>query len=99
MSYKLSIVIPAYNEEKFIIKILDTIKKAEIDNVSKEIVIVNDCSTDNTKKLVEGFIAKNTQEDIRLINHEKNQGKGAALHKGIDNATGDFVIIQDAAKS
>ena len=92
----LSIVIPAYNEENTIVSILDLIRYARIDSIKKEVIIVNDCSKDRTKELVDKYIKENPDLIIRLINHEKNQGKGAAVHNGIDNSTGDFLIIQDA---
>ena len=93
---KLSIIIPAYNEENTIISILETIRKAELDSVEKEYIIINDYSTDRTKELLEDYIKSNTDLNIKLVNHKKNQGKGVAIHNGIDNATGNFLIIQDA---
>ena len=93
---KLSIIIPAYNEENTIISILETIRKAELDSVEKEYIIINDYSTDRTKELVEDFIISHSDLNIKLINHKKNQGKGTAIHNGINKATGDFLIIQDA---
>jgi glycosyltransferase involved in cell wall biosynthesis len=77
--------------------ILDKIKKVTLpQNISKEIIIINDCSTDNSKLQIETYIANNTNLDIKFFNHEKNKGKGAALHTGIKNASGEFTIIQDA---
>ncbi|MBN2612983.1 MAG: glycosyltransferase family 2 protein [Bacteroidales bacterium] len=96
MKYTISIIIPAYNEEQSIISILERILAADIDSVEKEILIINDCSTDRTKELAENFIQNNPSVKIKLFDQEKNQGKGAAIHKGIDLATGDFVIVQDA---
>lgn len=94
---KLSIVIPAYNEEKTIHLILDKIKMVKmLNNIEKEIIIVNDCSKDNTKQAIENYIQSNSQHNIRLFNQEFNQGKGAALHKGISLATGECLVIQDA---
>jgi glycosyltransferase involved in cell wall biosynthesis len=94
---KLSIVIPAYNEERTIHLILNKIKDVRlIENVEKEIIIVNDCSSDNTKQTIENYIQNNSELNIRLFNQEYNQGKGAALHKGISLATGEYLIIQDA---
>lgn len=93
----LSIIIPAYNEEKTIHKILNKIKEVElINNIQKEIIIINDCSTDNTHTAVKTYMDSNPEVNIRLINQEVNKGKGAALHKGIELATGEFLIIQDA---
>lgn len=94
---RLSIVIPAYNEEKTIHLILNKIKAVQLPNsIQKEIIIVNDCSKDNTKGAIESYIQSNQGLDIRLFNQEYNQGKGAALHKGISLATGECLVIQDA---
>ena len=94
---KLSIVIPAYNEGRTIHLILDKIKATQLINgIQKEIIVVNDCSSDNTKDAIEDYRAKNTELNIQLFNQPFNQGKGAALHKGIEIATGDYIIIQDA---
>lgn len=96
MKYLLSIVIPAYNEEKTIITLLKSVSQVQLENVDKEIIVINDCSTDNTKEVLENFVIKNETVKIKIFNQERNQGKGAALHKGIEQATGDFVVIQDA---
>ena len=93
----LSIVIPAYNEGRTIHLILDRVKAVILkDNIAKEVIIVNDCSKDNTEEAVQAYMAANTDLNIQYFKHEVNQGKGAALHTGIQKATGDFVIIQDA---
>ena len=93
----LSIIIPAYNEEKTIQSILNAVIKVElIDGYSKEIIIVNDCSKDTTTQKVEEFIKEHPGENIILHHHEKNQGKGAALRTGFQKATGSHIIIQDA---
>lgn len=93
----LSIIIPLYNEANTIIAILDKINSVVLSNqIEKEIIIVNDCSTDNSKTLVEEYIESNTVINIKLINQNKNRGKGAAIQKGIKSASGEFLIIQDA---
>ena len=93
----LSIIIPAYNEAATIHFILDKVKEVElINNIQKEIIIVNDCSTDGTAGILERYIQNNSTVNIRLHNQEYNQGKGAAIHKGIELATGDCIIVQDA---
>ena len=93
----LSIIIPAYNEENTISLILQQIVKVKlINNLHKEIIIVNDFSTDKTEKKIQEFISLNKNEKIELINQPFNQGKGAALRKGIEKAIGKYLIIQDA---
>ncbi len=97
MIRKLSIVIPAYNEERTIHLILDRVKAVElIGGLTKEIIITNDCSSDDTEGAILRYIKAHSELNIRYLKHEQNQGKGAALHTGIRHATGDYVIIQDA---
>jgi glycosyltransferase involved in cell wall biosynthesis len=97
MQKKLSIVIPAYNEERTIHLILNKIKSVElIDGLEREILIINDCSTDKTEEALHKYIAENPEMPIQYFKHEFNKGKGAALHTGIEKSTGDFIIIQDA---
>lgn len=94
---KLSVIIPAYNEAKTIHLILDKVNAVElIGGFEKEIIIVNDCSTDDTKTVLENYIVANKDKKITLWNQPKNQGKGAAIHKGIELASGDYLIVQDA---
>lgn len=97
MSGKLSIVIPAYNEGPTIHHILNKVKEVElVNNITKEVIIVNDCSRDNTEEAILAYKNANPDLPITYHKHEVNQGKGAALHTGIKIATGDYVIIQDA---
>lgn len=94
---KLSILIPAYNEEKTIHVILERVKEVQLpDGIQKEIVIVNDCSKDQTVAKIESYMAENPSMDIRLFSQKHNQGKGAAINRAIQEATGDYVIFQDA---
>jgi glycosyltransferase involved in cell wall biosynthesis len=94
---KLSIVIPAYNEERTIITLLNKVLAVQlVSNISKEIIIVDDCSTDQTENILQEFTRQHPEADIKIKKHPVNLGKGAALHTGIALATGDWVIIQDA---
>ena len=94
---KLSIIIPAYNEENTIQSILTSLLNVELtDNISKEIIIVNDCSTDSTESKINEFIQEQPQLNIRYFAQDFNEGKGAALHRGIKEASGEYLIIQDA---
>lgn len=94
---KLSIVIPAYNEGKTIHFILDKIKAVRlINDIEKELIIINDCSKDDTEEAVMRYSQQNPDLNIQYFKHEVNKGKGAALHTGISRATGEYLIIQDA---
>ena len=94
---KLSIVIPAYNEGPTIHFILDKLQRVTLlNNIEKEIIIVNDCSKDNTEEAVKNYMTQNPSLNIQYFKHEVNKGKGAALHTGIQKATGEYLIIQDA---
>jgi glycosyltransferase involved in cell wall biosynthesis len=94
---KLSIIIPVYNEEKTILDILDKIRTIRLNHdIQKEIIIVNDCSTDDTDAVIRRYLENAENSTIQYINHDKNRGKGAALHTGISKAGGDCLIIQDA---
>ena len=94
---KLSIIIPVYNEEKTISVILDRVISVKlINNMEKEIIIVNDFSTDNSMSVINEYIENNNKNNLSLINHSINMGKGAAIHTGIKTASGDLLIIQDA---
>ncbi len=97
MIKKLSIIVPAYNEENTIHLILDKIKEVVlINNIEKEIIIVNDCSSDDTEGAINSYISQNISLGIKYFKHEINKGKGAALHTGIREANGEYLIIQDA---
>ncbi len=89
---KLSIIIPVYNEEKTILEILDRVKKEKIPLIEKEIIVVDDGSTDGTREKLENL----KENDLKIIFRKENGGKGAAVRNGIENATGEYIIIQDA---
>ncbi|HEX5000921.1 MAG TPA: glycosyltransferase family 2 protein [Bacteroidia bacterium] len=94
---KLSIVIPCYNEAATIHHILNKVKDVTLLNgITKELIIVDDCSKDGTSEAIEKYFQEVKGFDYKLCRHSVNQGKGAALHTGIKQATGDYIIIQDA---
>lgn len=94
---KLSIIIPAYNEEKTIRYVLTKLSEVQLLNdIQKELIVVNDSSKDNTENEIQLFIADNPSIDVKYYKHDVNKGKGAALHTGISKATGQYLIVQDA---
>lgn len=94
---KLSIIIPVFNEERTIKTILDKVLQVELDfDVRKEIICIDDRSTDRSLQIIKEILELNEDEDFKIVAHEKNRGKGAAIHSGIRKASGDFILIQDA---
>ncbi len=94
---KLSVIIPAYNEEKTIAAILDRVREVQLTGgMEKELIIVDDHSSDGTAAFIQAYSEKHPDGGIRFFRHDRNSGKGAALRTGIEHATGDFVVIQDA---
>ena len=94
---KLSIIIPAFNEAATIHLILNKVISVKlIDDIKKELIIVNDFSTDKTRDIIKKYILEHSEIEIQYFEHKKNKGKGAALHTGIKKATGELLIIQDA---
>ena len=92
---KLSIIIPAYNEKSSLQRIVEAVQSVElINNIQKELVIVDDASKDGTAEIARSLV--NRYDNIQFYQHERNKGKGAALHTGIEKASGDYIIIQDA---
>jgi glycosyltransferase involved in cell wall biosynthesis len=93
----LSIIIPVFNEQNTIIQILDKLTEVSLaGNLSKEIVIIDDCSFDSTATLITEYIENNNENTVKYFRQDTNRGKGAAIHQGIKLSTGDFVIVQDA---
>lgn len=94
---KLSILIPVYNEENTLLKLLTQVKNVElINNIQKEFIIVDDGSKDNSIAIVKEFISDNPDLDVKFYPLEKNVGKGGAIHEAISHASGEYLIIQDA---
>ena len=89
---KLSIIVPAYNEENTILKILEKVAKTETEGVKREVIVIDDCSTDKTLNLLE----KNKNLYDELIKLPKNSGKGEAVRKGLMKASGQYILFQDA---
>jgi len=89
---KISVIIPAYNEEATILKVVRNVLKTNVGNLKKEIIVVNDGSSDKTGEMLQ----KIKNSSVLLINKNKNEGKGAAIRTALKKATGDIIIIQDA---
>lgn len=87
---KLSIIIPVYNESKTVSTIIEKVKSVDLGEIKKEIIAIDDFSTDGTKSILEKV------DGIKVLRHDKNRGKGSAIRTGIEHATGDVIIIQDA---
>jgi glycosyltransferase involved in cell wall biosynthesis len=97
MIQTLSVIIPVYNEEKTITDILDKVIEVPlVNNIQKEIIMINDASSDKSEDVILKYIAEHPQARFSYYKQEYNQGKGAALHRGIKEAKGEFLIIQDA---
>lgn len=88
---KLSIIIPIYNEKNTLLEIISRVEKADIGKFKKEIILVDDCSTDSSQEIL-----KKLEKKYKVFYHKKNKGKGAALRTGFKQATGDIIIIQDS---
>lgn len=94
---KLSIIIPVFNEGETIFQVLEILENLPlIEQIEKELIIVNDCSSDNSEKEMERFVNLYKNPNYKIIHHSVNKGKGAAIQTGIKEATGDYTIIQDA---
>ena len=89
---RLSVIIPVYNEKNTLLEILKRVERVDME---KEIIIVDDFSTDGTREVLEGIKTLESGKDIKIIFQEKNGGKGIAISKGLEYVTGDYVIIQD----
>ena len=90
---KLSIIIPVYNEDRTVEELIDKVKSVDLDKIEKEIIVVDDGSKDETVKILRDYIEPKVN---KIIFKEKNAGKGAAIRTGVEHATGDYIIIQDA---
>ena len=89
---KISVIIPVYNEEKTINEVIENVKKSQIRNVSKEIIVVDDCSEDNTRTILKNI----NDKSLKILFRQKNMGKGSAIRTGLKKSTGDIILIQDA---
>jgi glycosyltransferase involved in cell wall biosynthesis len=97
MAKTLSVIIPAYNEAFTIQTILEKVVSVKLTGgFNMEVIVVNDFSTDGTEKMVKEFISKSKNPQVKLFNQPENKGKGADFHRGIEEATGDYIVVQDA---
>ena len=97
MIKKLSIIIPVFNEKKTIFKLLEIVERVELINkIEKELIVVDDCSTDGSLGEINRYISENSNHVITLVQHPINIGKGGSIRTGIQKASGDYTIIQDA---
>ena len=93
----MSIIIPVYNEESTVYELLSKVTRVKlINDIEKEIIVVNDASCDRSREEINRFIRAHPGQPIKFMDHEANQGKGGAIHTGIGSATGEYLIIQDA---
>jgi len=93
----LTVIIPVFNEEKTITRVLDMVSSVTLHHpILKQILVINDGSTDQSKSVIENYIRANPEHNIELINSDNNRGKGASIRSGIEKAQGEFLIIQDA---
>ena len=93
---KLSVIIPVFNEERTIKSILRALTSLVIEGIDLDVLVVNDGSTDRTRAEVDEFVENNPTTSVRLLNQLKNMGKGAAIRRGIGEARGDYLVVQDA---
>jgi glycosyltransferase involved in cell wall biosynthesis len=94
---KLSIIMPVYNEAETILHLLKKVSEVKLNyKITKEIIVINDFSSDETGRIVQEFMERNKNVELKYYEHDKNKGKGAAIHTGIQHAAGDYLVIQDA---
>ncbi len=93
---KLSIVIPVYNEEKSAVEVIKKVDEVKIPDCEKEIIVINDGSSDKTGEIIKNFLKKQKYKNVFFYEHKQNMGKGAAVRTGFEHATGDYIVIQDA---
>jgi glycosyltransferase involved in cell wall biosynthesis len=96
MNHTLSVIIPAYNEELTVHLLLDKVTQVKLPGINVELLVVNDCSTDQTGAMIREYMKEHPGKAIRLFEQDRNRGKGAAIRRGIEEATGQYLVIQDA---